>query len=393
MATTAPTHPRSAARPGRRNVRRTLRLGVAVVALVSTVVAIPVRPVAAVPSPPGWDSARCLGRVAAANSGPYVVGHNCRTVTVGGLDRMYVVHIPSGVVRTDPHAVVVVFHGRGGSGGEFADRLSTGWEQLGDERQVITVYPSAAKVCLDIVTNCQVDSELRARWFADFWSYSINANRPPGFPVAATYPVDDLAFVDAIVGELNNTAVTNMAIDPGRIFAAGFSAGGCMATTVAFSRSTVFSGVASVSGCGSATPEIQPTRFVPVMYSIGTNDGVTLPGVNAAAVPPPDTNVLSMFPSAIVASPFGTSILAALASKSGLDIQQRNPATYPRVINGTALTQAQITYMGFSQPLPGKVRTKAMEVTVVNGAGHDYSPLPNVTPAQMAWDFFERRTR
>ncbi len=125
--------------------------------------------------------------------------------------------------------VVVVFHGTTGNGGEFADRLSTGWEQLGSERQITTVYPTSTRVCIGLSVNCQSENGLTTMWFSDYWTRIINASRPPGFPVAATYPVDDVAFVDAIIAEPNDTAVTDMAIDPRRIFAAGFSSGGCMA--------------------------------------------------------------------------------------------------------------------------------------------------------------------
>ena len=342
-------------------------------------------PTAAVAAPLPWHSPRCAGRVAPAHSGPLLVGHNCRTVTVGGLERQYIVHVPTNVVPTDPHPVVIVFHGTGGSGGEFADRASTGWEQLGDARQFITVYPTATAVCMDIVQQC-APSGLQNRWFSDFHPFFINANRPPGFPAQAAYPVDDVAFVDAIVADLLNVKSSGLAVQASRLFVAGFSAGGCMTTTLAFKRSTTFAAAASVAGCGAEEAVNPPSRYIPISLSVGTDDPVAIVGTGM-------TGSLPMRPSAILASQYGVKVLAPLVTRSGLDVLRNMEFAYPRVIDGsTPLLDTQITWMGFAQPLPGVQSTRVLEFTMVKGGVHNYSPLPNVTPAQLAWDFFMRRT-
>ncbi len=83
---------------------------------------------------PGLLTVTILGTV------PIGPGDHSRTVSVGGLERRYLVHVPARYDSRKPAAVVLAFHG----GGANADNMIvfSGLNKKPDEAGFIVVYPS-----------------------------------------------------------------------------------------------------------------------------------------------------------------------------------------------------------------------------------------------------------
>jgi polyhydroxybutyrate depolymerase len=120
----------------------------------------------------------------------------------GFTSRTYWVHVPTGYETSRPTALVLVFHGGGGTG--IGMEAATGFSPFADQHQFLVVYPQGLPY----------------------------AALGPGYTTwAATGPldslangVDDLLFVSNLLDALQR----QYCIDPQRIYATGFSAGGAM---------------------------------------------------------------------------------------------------------------------------------------------------------------------
>jgi poly(3-hydroxybutyrate) depolymerase len=95
-----------------------------------------------------WSADRALvhADITCASDGPagtpYATGVNCRTVTVDGYEREYAVYVPADLVRKRGGvAVVLAFHGSGGSGPNFL--VGSGLIPEADEKGFVAVFPSA----------------------------------------------------------------------------------------------------------------------------------------------------------------------------------------------------------------------------------------------------------
>lgn len=155
-------------------------------------------------------------------------GVDKQELTVGERERSYVRSIPEGYDPSDSEEswpVVMAFHGMGLTSEDI--RKTTGLEQS----RAIVVFPQG------------VD----------------NAWEPA--PYAATNPGKDLAFVRAILQDLEE----ELRVDSSQIFATGFSNGGGFATYLGCQMPDMIAGVASVGGAfyHSVLEECSPA---PVKY-------------------------------------------------------------------------------------------------------------------------------
>src|ERR1700753_4373457 len=71
----------------------------------------------------------------------FIEGTSIHTIGVGGHDRVYRLHKPSGL--SAPAVLVVVLHGGFGNA-EQAER-SYGWDQLADSSKFVVVYPDGVR--------------------------------------------------------------------------------------------------------------------------------------------------------------------------------------------------------------------------------------------------------
>jgi polyhydroxybutyrate depolymerase len=166
----------------------------------------------------------------------FVDGSSIHTIGVGGRDRVYRLHKPSGLPASA--SVVVVLHGGFGSA-EQAER-SYGWDQLADSAKFVAVYPDGVK---------------RA--------WNVNGGGCCGRP--AQENIDDVGFISAVVANV----AKNIGIDASRVYATGMSNGGIMSYTLAC-NTTLFAAIGPVAGT-----QLDPCRSphpVSVMAVHGTAD-------------------------------------------------------------------------------------------------------------------------
>jgi len=170
-------------------------------------------------------------------------GDTTMMLTVDGMERSFLVHVPSsydGVARVP---VVFDFHGLTGTSSQ--QKGLSGWDDLADAEGLLAVYPQG-------LGN---DSNQPA------WNAGLCCGDT----------ADDVAFVRAIVATLTAEAC----IDPKRIYASGCSNGGGMSYRLACEAADVIAGVAPVDfDCvvGSACGDCDPARPVPVVQFRGTMD-------------------------------------------------------------------------------------------------------------------------
>jgi polyhydroxybutyrate depolymerase len=169
------------------------------------------------------------------------------SLTVDGLERTYVVHVPLSYHGAYPVPLVLVFHGGGGSAERMVEL--TGFNTLSDEKGFIVVYPNG-------VENHWNDGRLLQKY---------RAHREN---------IDDVAFVSALIDHLTE----EYHIDELRIYAAGISNGAMMCCRLACELSERLAGIAMVAG---AMPEelssrCSPSTPVSVVLINGTEDPLVL---------------------------------------------------------------------------------------------------------------------
>ena len=152
-----------------------------------------------------------------AESGPAATGApkgETRKLLVGNLDRSYVLYVPAGLDRNKPSPLVLLFHGRLGTG-RLMENM-TGFSKLADHG-FIAVYPDG---------------------IGRSWNAGL------GVGPAESTGVDDVAFI----AHLMDSLTADFRIDDRRIYAAGMSNGGMFALRLACEMKGRFAAVASVAG-------------------------------------------------------------------------------------------------------------------------------------------------
>jgi polyhydroxybutyrate depolymerase len=163
------------------------------------------------------------------------------SLSSGGFDRTYVLHVPPGHDPTQPAPLAIFFHGFGGSGLGFKSFITV--HTLSDARGWLTVFPDGVQGSWAAGCDCTT---------------------------ADSAGVDDIGFVLDLISSLGQ----EMAIDESRIYAAGFSQGALMVHHLACELADRIAGVASVGA--TMLPEVAercaPARPVPLVFIQGTAD-------------------------------------------------------------------------------------------------------------------------
>jgi polyhydroxybutyrate depolymerase len=160
-----------------------------------------------------------------------------------GVEREYLLHIPSQLPVEQPVPLVFVFHGGGGTAAGMM-ALSR-FNAVADREKFIVAYPQGI-------------------------GRSWNDGRITQVSRAHRDNVNDLAFVDALLAHLSR----QYRIDPKRIFATGISNGGIFSHYLAANRAERIAAIAPVAG-GVAQPVAQtfhPAAPVSVLIIQGTAD-------------------------------------------------------------------------------------------------------------------------
>ena len=160
------------------------------------------------------------------------------------LVRRYHIHIPSNYDISSAFPLLIVLHGRLGTGKKMIKQ--TGFNRIADREGFIVVYPEGFK-----------------RGWAD----------GRGITHADKQGVDDVAFIDQLIKVLQE----KISIDHTRIYVAGHSNGGFMTQRLAIERSHKFTAVAVVAASLSEwlASRFTPGRPMPILFIHGTADPVT----------------------------------------------------------------------------------------------------------------------
>lgn len=169
------------------------------------------------------------------------------SISHGGLDRFYRVHVPPSYRPMTPAPVVFAFHGGGGDMDYMANDKYYGLISKSDKEGFVVVFPNGYS---------RLKSGKLATW---------NAGNCCGD--ARDQKIDDVGFVRQIITNIEG----QMNIDRNRIFATGMSNGGMMSHRLACDMADVFRAVASVAGTDN-TQECHPTRSIAVMNIHAMND-------------------------------------------------------------------------------------------------------------------------
>lgn len=165
------------------------------------------------------------------------------TVSLGGVDRSYRLHVSAGYDPSVPAALVVALHGGGGNGAGL--QVHIGMDAIADREGFLVVYPDGRGRLGDVLLT---------------W----NSGNCCGY--ALDEQVDDVAFIRALVGHLS----MSYGIDPNRVYATGISNGGMMSYRLACEASDLFAAVAPVAGALSVVCE--PSDPVSILAIHGTED-------------------------------------------------------------------------------------------------------------------------
>ncbi len=122
------------------------------------------------------------------------VGTSSHSMSIGGLQRSYLVYRPADLPASAP--LVVVLHGALGTAQQAES--SYGWDQQADTGHFVVAYPDG---------------------YHRTWAASSGCCGPP-----AAQHVDDTAFITAVVQQIS----ASLPIDSKRIYATGISNGGAM---------------------------------------------------------------------------------------------------------------------------------------------------------------------
>jgi polyhydroxybutyrate depolymerase len=196
----------------------------------------------------------------------YIKGKNRYTTVVDGDTREYWVSVPELYDSTVKTPVVFMLHGTSGNGEKFYN--NSGWKELGEEENFISVFPSSWKYkIIDPVDGEKTTTKWNTTPDAD-WIFA------PGQTGR-----DDIKFLKKIILELRS----RFKVDTARIYLNGFSNGGQMAAKCAIEMSDKLAAVASNAGTFYLDTVYIPNRKLPVLYQVGNedygpgNDGPTIP--------------------------------------------------------------------------------------------------------------------
>jgi polyhydroxybutyrate depolymerase len=251
-----------------------------------------------------------------------------RTLTVNGLERNYLLHIPPDLKRDRPIPVVFVFHGFAES--DAYARSTYGFDAFADASGFLVVYPNGTGS-----------------------SQSWNVGMCCGYAVINN--VDDAAFVRQILSDLGKI----LSIDPRRIYAAGFDNGAMLSYLLACEMSNTFAAIAPVAGVITDYAPCNPQQPVSLIHIHGLSDKVVpfagggFPGFGAEYSP----------------AAYGIQTWVQLDGCLGS----------PQVVHEGIITQTV-----YASCRAGT----AVELYTIEGLGHTWPSLNGVPAAKIIWDFF-----
>ncbi len=198
------------------------------------------------------------------------------TITVGDVERSYLVHLPKGYDEKQHYPAVVLLHGMSQEADDM-ERL-TRFNELADKDGVIAVYPSALHGRWNIgVQEPPVRQYRRGPYRRPGWGYP--GRYPPGRqPGGQREPrerprparADDLDFFNRMLDKL----AARFSVDASRVYFVGLSEGGFMTMKLGCGLTDRIAAIATVGAALPKTMVCVPSRPLPVAMINGTSDPV-----------------------------------------------------------------------------------------------------------------------
>jgi len=184
----------------------------------------------------------------------YQIGKNNYTTEVDGITREYIVHVPAMYKANTPTPVVFMLHGATGSGAEKYN--NSGWKQLGEDENILTVFPTALVYCY---TKSNGVTKTATRWH----SYPPVVNFCPGQDLK-----DDVRFLRQVVTEMEQ----RFNVDAKRIYMVGFSSGAQMTFRCAVEMGDLLAAVVQSAATHQRDTLFAVQRPLPISFELGNRD-------------------------------------------------------------------------------------------------------------------------
>ena len=163
-------------------------------------------------------------------------GTTCQFLTINGVTRTYLLHVPSNFQK-NTGALVIVLHGSGGNG--LGMEIGTGFSTLADQAGFAVAYPDGLFESNGGQTN---------------WAYFFNDFN------------DDVGFFRQLINALQ----ASLGPDPKRIYVTGLSSGALMSHRLGVQLSDLVAGIGVVEGAlfSNGNPPTVPPAVAPVSVLI-----------------------------------------------------------------------------------------------------------------------------
>jgi polyhydroxybutyrate depolymerase len=169
-------------------------------------------------------------------------GNHNLSMTVDGLERTYILHVPP-AAENQPLPLIIVLHGTYGTGRKM--QFGLGFDPYADARGFYVAYPDAYQ---------KPGERETARW-----------NDGRGTLESSLAGIDDVKFIVSMVDEIAAQAP----LDKSRVFVTGASNGGMMTYRLGCETDGIFAGIAPVIGnipepiFDSCSPQV-PLKFLAI---------------------------------------------------------------------------------------------------------------------------------
>ena len=143
------------------------------------------------------------------------------TFTHNGIERYYLIYVPSNIDQSSKTPLLFSLHGYGGSA--IRNIEYSNFRSIADANGFIVVFPQGAPYTSQLVSSS-------SHWNSGGWTTGSN--------------VDDVDFIDTIIDQ----SLSKHNIDSNRIYSTGMSNGGFMSYHLACNLSSKIAAIASVTG-------------------------------------------------------------------------------------------------------------------------------------------------
>ncbi|KAA3613859.1 MAG: hypothetical protein DWQ05_16420 [Calditrichaeota bacterium] len=184
----------------------------------------------------------------------FQLGKNNYTMDIDGITREYIVHVPAGYDENNSTPAVFMLHAASGSG--EVTYKNSGWQSLGENENILTIYPTALVYCYEQSSG---GTKTTTRW-----------NSLPGVATFCQGQTlqDDVKFLRQVVTELHQ----RFNVDSQRIYMVGFSSGAQMSFRCAVEMSDVLAAVVQSGGTHQVDTVFTPQRNLPISFFLGNKE-------------------------------------------------------------------------------------------------------------------------